>query len=485
MTTTLTFDLPHEADTSRLGRALSDQLRAGDCLLLEGPIGAGKSHLARAFIRARLGEAEDVPSPSFTLVQTYPGDPEVWHADLYRLSHPDEVLELGLEDAFATAICLIEWPDRLGTSRPANAIRLTLAVQGEGRVAMMTVQARPDLDAALRKHIAQEKRAGDAKAFLTTAGWDKASRKTLAGDASARRYERLNRDGESAVLMDAPPDQMDSVADFSRIDRHLRVLGLSAPEILAEDADAGFMLLEDLGDALFPAQIAAIPALELALYTAATDVLLEIQANAPVQGLPDLSAAAWAEAAAMAVDWYALIGDGGGRDQFVSVLAETLVRYADGSRVMILRDCHAENLIWLPDRKGLARVGLLDFQLAQMGQPGYDLVSLLQDARRTVPPEIEAAMIRRFAMARGQDLDKFSIAYAALGAQRALRILGIFAKLALTEGKTRYIPMIPHVWGQLQRNLANPALSNLREVCEKILPPPDAMHLLEARCPSP
>ncbi len=142
--------LATEADTDALGRLLADHLHPGDTLLLGGPIGAGKSHLARAVIRQRLGRMEDVPSPSFTLVQTYEhpaGD--IWHADLYRLSHPDEVMELGLEDAFASAICLVEWPDRLGRLAPIDAIHLTLSHHGDGRLAEIRFAGRGALRRAL------------------------------------------------------------------------------------------------------------------------------------------------------------------------------------------------------------------------------------------------------------------------------------------------------------------------------------------------
>lgn len=132
----MTIPLADEAATDRLAIWLASRVRAGDCVLLEGPIGAGKSHLARALIRARLGRAEDVPSPTFTLVQVYEADGvEIWHADLYRLTHPDEVLELGLTDAFGTAISLVEWPDRLGPLAPPDALHISLSVVGEGRVA--------------------------------------------------------------------------------------------------------------------------------------------------------------------------------------------------------------------------------------------------------------------------------------------------------------------------------------------------------------
>ncbi len=472
----LTLDLPTEADTALLGRALAQILQAGDCVLLQGPIGAGKSHLARALIRALRGEAEEVPSPTFTLVQTYPGNPDIWHADLYRLTHPDEVHELGLEDAFGTAICLIEWPDRLGSARPDNPITLTLSHWDEGRRAVISFGTRPGFEFQLQRHLG-------AEAFLTASNWQSAARTPLNVDASTRRYQRLSRNGQKAILMDAPPDQVDKATDFAKVDRHLRNLGLSAPQIFANDAEHGYLLLEDLGDALFPAVIAAGPHLEPQLYRAATDVLLHLQSQPALPDLPDLSAQNWAEAAAVAVDWYrrGIVGNTDGRADFVSILAKTLRDHADGPRVMTLRDYHAENLLWLPEREGLARVGLLDFQLAQMGQPGYDLVSLLQDARRDVPLALEATMVAHFAKATQIDPEEFSAAYAALGAQRALRILGIFARLCLEGGKPRYLAMMPRIWAYVQRNLSHPALADLRKVCADLLPPPD-LAKLEAQC---
>lgn len=482
----ITLDLPDEADTTHLGQALARVLGAGDCVLLEGSIGAGKSHLARALIRALRDPNEEVPSPTFTLVQTYPGNPDIWHADLYRLTHPDEVHELGLEAAFGDAICLIEWPDRLGACTPENPIRLRLDAKGEGRVAQIWVGARPDsFSAALLEHL----RALKADAFLAQAGWGDARRDALAQDASTRSYTRLWGDG-TAIFMDAPPGQADSVADFVKVDAHLLALGLSAPKILAQDIAQGFLLLEDLGDGLFPAVIAADPTLEPSLYEGATDVLLHLQAHPAAADLPDLSAQEWADAAGLVADCYvlAVTGQAQGRAEIVSALAQTLTLLADGPRVMILRDYHAENLLHLPDRNGIARAGVLDFQLAQMGQAGYDLVSLLQDARRDVPLQIEAAMIARFAKARGLDLAAFQASYAALGALRALRILGIFARLCVVAGKPKYLALIPRVWGQLQRNLSHPALADLRAACERFLPAPtdEALQRIRSQCsPSP
>jgi len=322
-------------------------------------------------------------------------------------------------------------------------------------------------------------------AFLDRAGWGGATRQFLAGDASDRSYDRLTRGDETAVLMDAPPGKGDDPARFLAIAADLRGLGLSAPQVLAQDLACGFLLLEDLGDALFARITAAEPSAEPALYQAATDVLVAVQAHPPGPDMPDLTAADWAGAAAFALDWYrlAITGDRIDTTPFRAALTEALIRHADGPRVLILRDYHAENLLWLPDRAGLARVGLLDFQLAQAGQPGYDLVSLLQDARRDVQPQTEEAMITRFATATGQPEPAFRRSYAVLGAQRALRILGVFARLCLVAGKPGYLPLLPQVWGQLQRNLAQPELRGLAQACAVLPPPtPAALTRIEAQC---
>ncbi|WP_050521873.1 aminoglycoside phosphotransferase family protein [Pseudorhodobacter wandonensis] len=327
-------------------------------------------------------------------------------------------------------------------------------------------------------------RASAATSFLADAGWGQATRTFLAGDASDRRYERLHLHGKTAVLMDAPPGKGDDPADFIAIATHLNALGLSAPQIIARELQQGFLLIEDLGDALFARLVAADPSQEPMLYAAATDVLLHIQSHPAPKGLANLQTKEWAEAAGFALTWYrfAITGDAGNTTAFASCLTQALKAHADGPRVLILRDYHAENLLWLPDRMGNARVGLLDFQLGQMGQPAYDLVSLLQDARRDVSPRTEAAMILRFQA--GANSPNFDAAYATIGAQRALRILGVFARLCLVAGKAQYVSLIPRVWGQLQRNLAHPALADLAEICALWLPEPnpDALERIRAQC---
>ena len=311
--------------------------------------------------------------------------------------------------------------------------------------------------------------------FLARCGWADAQRCFLAGDASDRRYDRLTRhSGESVVLMDSPPGKGDDPASFVKIAEYLHSAGLSPPKIFAMDLAHGFLLIEDLGDALFARVLEADPELEADLYRAAAQVLVHLQAQPAPSGLDNLTAQEWATAAAFALDWYAFSATGVRIDTtgFIAALTAALHKHADGPRVTILRDYHAENLVLLPKRQGVSAVGLLDFQLAQLGQPGYDLVSLLQDARRDVSPALADTIVTEFARETRADPNQFRTGYAVLGAQRSLRILGIFARLCLVGGKSSYLRLLPRVWVHLQHNLAHPELSDLSSQCRALLPEP-------------
>ncbi|MFD0982284.1 aminoglycoside phosphotransferase family protein [Tropicimonas aquimaris] len=338
-------------------------------------------------------------------------------------------------------------------------------------------------------------RADRRQAFLDRAGWGAAAAVPLAGDASTRRYERLTRvDGRTAVLMDAPPEAGNDVGPFLRIGAHLSGLGLSAPKVLAEDQDAGFLLLEDLGDALFARLIDEDPNREAGLYRAATDALLELHRHPAPDGLPAFGPPQMAKAVDLALTWYA---EGCGMPPGLDTVArcERLVRksldaMAPARPVLALRDFHAENLIWLPERDGAARVGLLDFQDAFAGHPAYDLVSLLEDARRDVTPEVREAMVAHYIAGSGTDAAAFRTAFATSGAQRNLRILGVFARLSMHFGKPQYVALIPRVWAHLQADLADPALADLRDFLDGVLPAPDTDRLERIRslcgtCPTP
>ncbi len=332
-------------------------------------------------------------------------------------------------------------------------------------------------------------RAAAATAFLSGAGWGAARRAALAGDASARRYERLTAaDGDRAVLMDAPPGCGDDTAAFVAIARHLAALGLSPPAILAEDHARGFLLIEDLGDGLFARLLRDDAAREPELYAAAAAVLAELHRHPPPPGLPRLDAATMPALIAPAFDWYAAhAAEAPAPDASAAIagaLAEALDRLAPVPRpVLILRDYHAENLIWLPDRHGTARVGLLDFQLAHEGHPAYDLVSLVEDARRDVSEAGRAAAIGAYLEATGAEAAQLEAAMAVQGAQRNLRILGIFARLSLQHGKPQYVDLIPRVWGHVRRDLAHPALTALARAAQALPPPtPAVLSRLKDRC---
>ena len=309
-----------------------------------------------------------------------------------------------------------------------------------------------------------------ARAFLERAGWGDAGIVPLAGDASNRRYLRV-RGARAAVLMDAPPERGEDVRPFLRVTELLRARGLSAPEVLARDEEAGFLLLEDLGDDLFARVAGRVE--ERTLYAAAVDLLAELQGREAPADLPPYDAKTCLTEARLLTDWY-LPGAGRevDRDRFDSLISAAVAPHL-GRRAVVLRDYHAENLIWLPGRCGVARVGLLDYQDALAGHPAYDLVSLLEDARRDTSEALRQEMIARFMAATGAGPD-FAAAYAAFGAQRNIKIIGIFARLWLRDGKGAYLDLMPRVWDHLQRDLAHPALAALRDWVAAHVPAPDA-----------
>ena len=322
----------------------------------------------------------------------------------------------------------------------------------------------------------------EVETFLRQIGWAQAGRRPVAGDASNRRYDRLtDAQGRSAILMDAPPDHGEDVRTFVRIAEHLRNAGLSAPEIYHKDAANGFLLIEDFGDDLFADLMAKDPARQIPLYKDAAEVLLHLR-DVPKPDLVVADATWLVEMLAPLFDWYAPTADDALTEQFRPFANDV----AEGETVLMLRDFHAENLLLLPNRSGIQRVGLLDFQDAMLAHPAYDLVSILQDARRDVSAVIEAEIIDHYLKKTRQDPEAFRRHYAILGLQRNLRILGIFARLCLRDGKSHYVDMIPRVWGYVRRNLAHPALAQLAATVTTSLPEPntDFLEQLKRRCPS-
>ncbi|QFT64864.1 Phosphotransferase enzyme family protein [Roseivivax sp. THAF30] len=319
--------------------------------------------------------------------------------------------------------------------------------------------------------------------FLEKAGWARAARAPLAGDASTRRYTRLQRGSERAILMEDPDGAPEH---FARLAHYLLGLGLSAPEPFAEAP--GLLLLEDLGDGVFAKLARERPEQEDTLYLAAVEALVTLHAADPPD-VPPADPRYFTDQASDALEWYlrGLGAETSKTDPVIAELGEALAKHAPQTDVTILRDFHAENLIWLPDRQGPARAGLLDFQDALQGHRAYDMVSLIEDARRDVSETTRQAVVRFYLDATGETAAEFETAMAVQGAARNLRILGIFARLAANRGKPGYIDLVPRVWGHLSRDLTHPALADLAAAIEIVLPRPTEAHLqsLRSQCQTP
>lgn len=295
--------------------------------------------------------------------------------------------------------------------------------------------------------------------FLARSGWAGAEILPLAGDASFRRYFRVVLGDRHAVLMDAPPPQEDA-RPFIAVAEWLVQQGFSAPRIFTADLDLGLVLIEDFGGNRMREAVDADASLEQSLYREVTELLADL-ATRPAMAIAPYSLAEYQRELAIFIEWYCpameLSPD---REGYISLWTELLgpVIAAQSSPVTVLRDYHAENIMLIEGRRGLDRLGLLDFQDALAGHPAYDLVSMLQDARRTVSPEIEAEMFAHY-MALVRPALGFEAAYHLLGVQRNLKILGIFTRLWKRDGKPRYRAFQPRVWGYVERSLAHPALA--------------------------
>lgn len=361
----------------------------------------------------------------------------------------------------------------------------------------------------------QALRQEQARQFIARSGWGDAEVQTLPGDASSRRYWRLARGKTSLILMDqprgaeaaaCPPDASEAdrlrlgynamarlagpdCRPFAAVADYLRTNGLSAPEIVAHDFDAGFLLIEDLGHGRFADLILAGHA-ELPFYETAIDALAHLHRNAapktlavPGGGEKHLLAydtLAMEAEVRLLIDWFYPAASGQkisaeAEAEFTQSWRKALSLLKVTRPVIVLRDYHAENLMWLPDRPGVARAGQLDFQDALAGSPAYDLISLTEDARREVSVELADAMTARYIQRRLTDdrqfdEEAFRFAAALLAAQRNTKIVGIFARLWKRDGKPRYTQFLPRMWRYLERDLSHGALGDLKSWFDKHVP---------------
>lgn len=504
--TTWDIVLPDEAATERLALDIAVSLQPGDLVTLSGDLGAGKTTLARAIIRTLANEPElEVPSPTFTLIQVYelPRFPVV-HADLYRIKTLAELSELGWEEASEGAAVMVEWPERASAFIQADRLDVALILASDLGPTSRQVRL-----TGYGEWAARLTRFRATRELIDTAGFGTAERQPLQGDASTRSYERLLTHPGSAILMNSPqrPDGppirdgksysqiahlAENVRPFVALARGLRERGFSAPEVYAADIENGLLVTEDFGN---DGLVAGNPPAPIEhLYAAAVDVLIALHASTlpatlPVSPriehqIPPYDLEAFMIEIELMLDWY-LPHRGVKpflpplREYFTGLWRTALTDVVATPPTWVLRDFHSPNLLWLAEREGVARVGLLDFQDAVMGPPAYDVASLLMDARVDVSPELELALLSRYAVGRSAanpafDPDEFARHYVVLGAQRATKILGIFARLAQRDGKPQYLAHLPRVWNYLTRALSHPSLAKLKSWYQANVPPPAA-----------
>lgn len=498
------LELIDEDATQHLAMDLAVSIAPGDLVTLSGDLGAGKTTLARAMIRYLAADPDlEVPSPTFTLMQIYDLPRfSLIHVDLYRVTTVAELTEIGWRDAAEGAAVLVEWPDRASALMQPDRLDVSIMLSskrgpsfrrvrltGYGNWAMRLVQLRA------------------ARTLLDASGFGSALRTHLEGDASSRSYERLYLTGGTAVLMKHPPRAGEprlrhgrtysetahlaqDVKPFVAMARALRDRGLSAPEIYAADLQGGVLLLEDFGSERFVTEEPAAPIEER--YAAAIDVLialhtLDLSDRLPVaprieHKLPPYDLDAFLIEIELLFDWYlpyrnAKMPDAASREQLLTDWRLMLAQTLSEQKTWVLRDFHSPNLMWLSHRHGIQAVGLLDFQDAVMGPPAYDVASLLMDARVDIPDDMELRLLSRYAAGRrlrdpNFDPAHFAARYVLMGAQRATKILGIFARLDRRDRKPQYIRHLPRVWTYLQRCFAHPSLEKLAAWYNANVPPP-------------
>ena len=480
--------LADERRTVLFGEDIAAILKPGDVLALEGDLGAGKTTLARAVIRALAGDpALEVPSPTFTLVQSYDARIPARHFDLYRLSDPGELLELGFDEAREEGVALVEWPERAGGLIGEDVIHVRLAEEGDGRVAEI---------AAPSEALARLKRSFAIRDFVEKTEWANGHRAFLLGDASTRAYETLSLEGRPRVILmnapqrpDGPPVRggkpyrriahlAENVKPFVAIDRALRERRFAAPEIFGQDIGQGILLIEDLGSEgvldeagrPIPERYLAAAELLAALHAFDWPKECEIVPGARHR-LPDYDRDAMTIEVELYVDWY--LPEMAGRlerhvhERFVRQWNSVFDRLERAEKSLVLRDFHSPNLIWRGQRKSHDRLGLIDFQDALIGPAAYDVASLAMDARATVEPALERAILDAYCRARAAagafDRSAFEEAYAIMAAQRNSKILGIFVRLNRRDGKPQYMKHLPRIRDYMARALGHEALAPVRE----------------------
>jgi tRNA threonylcarbamoyl adenosine modification protein YjeE len=484
--------LDDDAATIRLGEDLALALKAGDCLALSGDLGAGKSALARAFLRALADDAElEVPSPTFTLVQSYDLRIPVSHFDLYRLGDPAELNELGFDEALQNGICLVEWPEMAEGELPDDRVTLRLEHEGAGR--RVTIAAPKRQAARIRRVLAIRK-------FIDDAGFAGAKRRFLTGDASLRAYEAVYpADGVRRILMDWPPlaegppvldgkpypkvaHLAENAYPFVAIANALHQEGFATPEIYNVDYEQGILLLEDLGSdgvldgdgrpiaERYRASVACLA--HLHSLTIPQDIRVT---ETRVHHIPNFDRTATKMEVRLVLDWHLPWKRAGApaseaeRDEYLAIWDRLIDELNVAEKNLLLRDFHSPNIIWRQKESGIKRVGLIDFQDAMIGPTAYDLVSITQDARVTIEPALFQQLMDDYLSLRraqgGFDEARFLKSWAIMSAQRNCKLAGLWVRLLKRDGKPGYMKHMPRTLAYLDVALKHETLAPLRDWC--------------------
>jgi tRNA threonylcarbamoyl adenosine modification protein YjeE len=487
----------NELEIEAIARDFAHVAIVGDTITLSGDLGSGKTLFCRAFIRQLMGINDlEVPSPTYliSIEHKTDGKPPVNHMDLYRISDTSELDELGIDEILETSIVMIEWPAKAIQVLPSIRLDIEIEIVDES-TRNLTVITTDEL----AKRFCRSVQIGE---FLRNHITNDYTRKPFAADASARNYELISIGEKSCILMDAPGASdgppvknglpysriahlAEEVKIFVTISKLLRAKGFYAPEIYAQDYENGLVLLEYLGsDTIItpdklPIDDRYIESGRLLSKLHAADwATTDQNTSNPTRQIPPFDQPAMLIEVELLTDWYLNDGQHSATKNDIHEFKQIWSQYSamaqNFRQSIVLRDFHSPNIIWQDKKAGSARIGLIDFQDALIGPAVYDLVSLAQDARIIVSPQLENQIIKHYLSdfeANGQKIDKdqFELEYAVMGAQRASKLLGIFVRLHSRDGKSGYRKLIPAIRAYLKKNLQHPILSDYRNWCERVI----------------
>lgn len=470
---------PH--DTSLLAQRIARFIEPGDTLLLQGDLGAGKSHFARSFIQAMGTRQNHIPSPTFTLVQAYDDTRlPLIHADLYRLKDATELDDLDMHDYFGHGVCLIEWPERAASALPKNALTLHFSVTGENtREVELTGNATWQKRLKLMLQPADQNRPEkDLAGFVTKHGFAGAELTPISGDASFRRYFRVKSGNRSAIMMDVPAVLQDNesgldgvIKPFLRMNEYLQKAGLRVSDVYGVDEEQCLILHEDFGDTSLYSH--SPKKADLAWLAVAVEALIKLAKAKPITTLKPFDVALMNRSVALYTDWYlpTLRGQATAPDErgrFLEAWAQLYKPMVSSPLGVQLRDYHSPNIMLLGNLPRLDNLGLIDYQDATYGPLAYDLVSVLYDARVPVEACTRNELLEHYITKTGVDAKAFETSFYLLSLMRNTRILGVFVRLAQRDGKKNYLEKIPILLPYIQEALQHPAAAPVRPWLQKV-----------------